>query len=455
MDYLIMLAVLFALFHRSIFCSYVVDDTVRHQVMIQRKKQGVINCLLNHFDDVLYGAGIFRNAQQEYLFTTLLHYANCCLIYSLTDSLMVTILFMVNPVNNQLAIWLNGRRYAISMLACLLAWKFKFLFIPLYVFIGWLHVYAIALPVMILMTPYWPFVPGGVMLIYAIGWKKLKARHDSRKKDFTRHNELQIIRPQKIIIYIKSLGFNFFHTIFPNKPRMYHEFLYYFSRYDKDNKIGYSFNLEFFKGLIVCVFTTYEIFFQHNIWMVWWLVFITQWCNVYGVTQNAADRYCSLAGIGLMFTLNKYIVMTPSPYTEILYTIFISFYVLRYFPLFRAYTSITNFHQYHINLEPSAVESRTLQATRAINARDPFTAFALIKEGLKYRPNDFKLLILMSQTLFAMQKYEAAQKVLDIAEKHVPDGEIDECKVEFAKIRSNPQLQPIKLNRKQRRARGV
>jgi len=398
----------------------------------------------------LYGAGIFRNAKQEYLFTTLLHFTICVLIYDITDSLMVSVLYMVNPVNNQTAVWLNGRRYAIGVLCCLLVWKFKILFLPLYAFAVWLHVHAIALPILILTTKYWYLVPMGFLTFYVFGWKGLKSRHDIRKKDFAGINELQKIRPQKLIIYVKTLGFYFFHTIFPNKPRMYHEFLYYFSRYPDDIKRGYSFNFEFFKGLAVCTFAGYEIVIQHNFWMLWWLAFISQWGNIYGVTQNAADRYCSLAGIGLMVTLNKYILILPTP--SIAYTFFITFYILRYLPLFRAYTSIDNFHYYHINIEPGAVESRTLQATRCLAKNDPFSAYALIKQGILYRPQDFKLLLLMSQVLFAMKKFEPAQQILNVAEKHVPLGDEEDCKREFEKIRTNPSMQPPKPNRKDRRA---
>ena len=452
MEYLYLLLATIVLFHRAVRLGYIVDDNVMYKKWKDRKslsfKQWPLKTRIWY---AFQGAGVFRNRVQEHLFTFVLHYTICCLIYKATGSLLASALYLCNPVNNQVAIWLNGRRYQLGILCALAAWNFKWLFLPLYLFSTWIHVGVVAFPILMLATKWWYLVVPSIALLSVIGWKRIYGRFKSRRKDFHKDNELQKIKPQKIVIYIKSLGFYFFHTIFPNKPRMYHEFLYYFSRYPSEVKRGYSLNFEFFKGLAVFIFIMYEIFIQNNIWAAWWIVFISQWCGICTVTQNVADRYCSLAGVGLMVILSKYLNMLPYPYMQIAYTFFFTFYVIRYLPLFWAYKNIDNFHQYHINIQPDAVESRTLQAVRYMRLGDPFTAFAILKKGLYYRPKDFKLLITMSQTFFAMNMPDKALQTLDIAGKFVPLGDEEDYITESEKIRKDPKLGGKVMNRKQRR----
>ena len=264
-DYLILFAIFIVFFFRIIFCGYVVDDEVWNA-----KLKGHLDNFKSAKKDFkyfkgmlwmgLYGAGIFNNPVIEHLFNAILHFAVSALILKATGSFMVALLYMINPVMNQTALWLNGRRYLVCTLCCIAAWCFPIAFIPLYAFSAWIHVSGVMLPVMILFTDLWWMVIAGVALGGTLGYKKMIKRYQSRKVAFAEDNELQRLTPKKAIIVIKSLGYYFFHGIFPNKPRMYHEFLYYFSCYENGKKEGYSFNFEFFKGLAVVAFLIYEIF---------------------------------------------------------------------------------------------------------------------------------------------------------------------------------------------------
>lgn len=459
MEYLYLFLATVVLFHRAVKLGYIVDDVVMYQFWKKRKSYSLEKFpIKSRVWHALHGAGVFRNRVQEHFFTLAVHYINCCLIYKVSGSLLASLLYLCNPVNNQVALWLNGRRYQIGILCALLIWNFKWLFIPLYAFAVWIHVGIVALPILVMFTM--PTLYGlvssilGAAVLYVFGWKKISGRFKSRRKDFAKDNELQKLRPGKLVVYVKCLGFYFFHTILPNKPRMYHEFMYYFSRYPSEIKRGYSFNFEFFKGLAVVAFIGYEIFVQYNVWAIWWIVFISQWCMVVTVTQNVADRYCSLAGVGLMVILAKYVNLLPAPYMHIVYTFLFTFYILRYLPLFWAYQNIDNFHKYHINIQPDAIESRSLQAVRYLRMNDAFSAFAVLKVGLRYRPNDFKLLITMSQTFFALNLPEKGLQVLDIAGKYIPVGEEEDFRREAEKIRNHPGLGGRALNRDQRRKKS-
>ena len=151
--------------------------------------------------------------------------------------------------------------------------------------------------------------------------------------------------------------------------------------------------------------------------------------------MNSADRYCSLANVGVMVILAGHIQMLPDPYSYIVGTAVAVFYVMKYVPLFRAYLNLEQFHKYHINLTPEAVSSRFFLSKEYIARKDVHSAFALIKEGLKYKPYDFKLLLCFIECMIYLGKIEQALKAMDYTEKYIPKGEEEDCKNLFEGIR--------------------
>lgn len=466
MEYLLLSLIVFIFFFKTLQMGYCVDDNYIAENVERHKKSERKIPWTYWLYSLLFSAGVLKNVFQEHLFTMALHAANTCMVYKVTGSFMVAFLFAITPVNNQIAIWLNGRRYAVSILCVLLAWQFKYLFIPLYVFSTWLHVYAIALPILMLFTDKWFYVPIGLGLMFLVGWPRIKARFMTRRVEWSKNNELQIIRLKKIIFYIKSLGWNFFHTLLPWKPRMYSDFLYNAGRTKEGNEQAYSLNREFWKGMVVVLYIGWEIIFNHSIWALWWVIFISQYCNIITVLMNASDRYCSLAGIGLIALLVQRVNILPSPYREIVYASLITFYILKYIPLFRAYESIDKFHGYHIALDPEHPRSRLLLADIYLEQlNDPIRAMAVTKEGLKYRPKDFELILKMAKILFAMKNWDQCVRTMEVAKKYYPLGEEEEFELAFAELKAEaekrkglrPPLkfqQPVKPNRAQKRAMG-
>lgn len=404
----------------------------------------------------LYGAGLFPNPKHDHVFSVGLHIFNASLIYSISNSLLASLLWLVCPVNNQVSLWLNGRRYSIAIALCLLAWQFKFLAIPLYIAAIYIHVSAVVFPLLLLLTPYWWVTLAAIPLFLAIGFPWMKATYISRKSEFAKDNELQKINHKKAILYVKSIGYNFFHTLFPFRPSMYHEHLFYFSRYEWANKEGYSFNASFFRGLVVLGIVLASIS-QGNIWAAWWLVFISLYSNIITVTMNAADRYCSLAAVGLFIWMASIINSLPGEWSAIVATALFVFYWVKYDALYRAYSTVENFYLYHINLQPDGVKQRVFLAELYLNKNDPAAALYFIKKGLKYRPKDPELLLMFAKIMFAIGKSEACRKVLDAAQSNMPIGEEEIAKKELDEIRlqldtiekSKPVM--VQANRMQRR----
>lgn len=438
MNYLILFGAMVGLFYKALYCGYVVDDlTMKGSLEGYKKsiKSGELKLFSNRFFNIIqtfcYGAGAFNTAKQEYVFTLTLHYINCCLIYHMSGSLMGALLYLVNPINNQTALWMNGRRYALTILNILLIWNWKWLGFILFPFCALIHVGGLFEPFLFMWTKYWPFIPIGLAVGYFIYKNNIHDRWIQRKSEFKKGNENQNITPKKLILYVKSVGYNFVNCILPLKPAMYHNFLFYFSNDAASTAEGYSLNFDFYKGLAVTSFLGYMIIAQHNFWAFWFLLFISGWCNLYQVTMNASDRYCSLANVGAMLLLAGVITHLPGQYQIPIFVGLITLYVIKYQPLFRAYTSVENFYLYHLNQQPDLVNPRYYLAKFYLDHNDIYSAFAIIKQGLKFRPYDFKFLLMMMEILFQLGKIEAGLQVMRVCEKCCPDLEKEDCKVFF------------------------
>lgn len=457
MNYLILLGATIALFYKAFYCGYVVDDVIRATRMIEFKKSLKEKKITLHFflKQAVYGAGIFKNAYQEYSFNIALHYINCCLIYHMSHSFIGALFYLCNPINNQTALWMNGRRYALSILCVLLAWNWHILALVLFPALAWLHVSGLVGIILFCWTPYWPLIPVVGLVTFFVFKEHWYGVLINRKSEFKIGNENQNITWKKLILYVKSVGYNFFNCILPFKPAMYHNFLFYFSN-DPDNTAeGYSYNFDFYKGIAVLMFIGYMIVAQHSFWAFWFLLFISPWCNLYQVTMNAADRYCSLANVGAMLLLVNLINQLPDVYKVPVFVAFLIFYVIKYQPLFRAYTNIENFYLYHLSQQPDLVNPRYYLAKYYLDNNDIYSAFAMIKIGLKYRPYDFKFLLCMMEILFQMGKIEAGLQVMKICEKCCPPLETEDCKAFFdtLKVKFKRHIDDIAL-RDQMRAKN-
>lgn len=418
--YLTISVITFLFFERAMYCGYVVDDDsmVQRLKAIKEKKKTTINHWLYFIRLSFYGAGFFRNAKQEHLFTIIIHWLNCMLIYKATGSLVAALLYCINPINNQTVLWLNGRRYAVTVLMVLLAWNFWPLAIPCLMFAAFIHASGYPAPLLWMWTPIWPvsFVVSGLMMVAGIN--KQREILLARKMEFKENNENQNLNPKKIILYVKSVGYHFFNCIFPIKPAMYHDFLFYFSATNQGTSDGYKINFDFFKGIAALSLIGYLIIVHQSFWAFWFILFISMWCNIYQVTMNASDRYCSLANVGVMALVAEWSMKLPSPYSWSVVSGLAVLYALKYFPLFRAYRGVELFHKYHLNLDPFLVNPRFFLSKIYIAKKDPFSAFAVIKDGLRYRPYDFKLLLSFIEVLFALGRRKDALNVMEFVEKN-------------------------------------
>ena len=325
----------------------------------------------------------------------------------------------------------------------LLALNYNLFFLPFIGLSSWLHVISV---------PGLLFMDNMYLLLFAIpvvalfAYKKHKARFISRGKAFSEDNELMKLDIKKAIVYIKTFGYYVTHILFPI-PKMYHKNLYYFGRYKEGKDRGYRIDSEFWKGLIIFLFFSYEMA-MGNYWAFWFVLFISQWCGILTVTMNAADRYCSLPMVGLLMVCLKYLNFVPIQYRLIIISVFVTMWIIKYIRMTRAYTNLHQFYEYHLEINPADIEARVYYSEKLIQS-EPFKALTLINDGLKYTPYDFKLLISMVLLQATLGRHDQVETFMKRAEQVIPLGEEEDTKIEFARMRKDMFEQS--LTRKQKR----
>lgn len=435
-DYGIIFALSIALFWRALRCGLVVDDVNMHPWAqdykeLYRKKEVSLSYMIWN---VLQGAGLFKNIKLDYAFTVLLHTVNACLVLKVSNLLPAALLFLCHPLNNQVALWLNGRRYSISIFCVLASWAFWPVAVLLYPFAVWLHISGVMFPFLFLATPFWINVPVGLAVCYLVGFKRFKERALGRMSQYPEQTELFKIHWKKAIFYVKHLGYYFQIILFPTKPRMYHEYHFYFPRYQSAIDKAYRIDWDFARGAAVVAYFGYEIIVNHSFWSFWFVLFITQYAGIFTTTMNVSDRYCSLAGIGLLVLLAQKLALLPEPYSTAALWSILAFYAVVYNPLFWAYQSWEKFMLYHTAIEPAGPRQRLHLAQLHLNNKDQFSAFYHLKKGLRQRPNDFDMLYAMANVALLMQSPKNALIMIKRAEENIPLHDEEVSRKELDKI---------------------
>ena len=136
--------------------------------------------------------------------------------------------------------------------------------------------------------------------------------------------------------------------------------------------------------------------------------------------MHAADRYCSMAGIGLTILLAQKIALLPQPYSTAVLFSFLTLYAVKYDPLFYAYQTWQKFIQYNINITPEGSRQRCIMARFYILRKDLFSAFAVLKQGINLRPDSFDMLFMMAEVGLALGFHEEVINLVERAEKRIP-----------------------------------
>lgn len=257
--------------------------------------------------------GLRVNPQEEHLITTVIHGLVCVFIYlafGATDiSFLAALLFCLNPINNQVSVWIAGRAYALTTLFMLMALTFPIV-APLFLLLVSYHFAGTFAPLALLGSKIsWAvyFLP----LIWAFHYRSFKHTIIEKIKA-EMFDEDKKVKPQKLILVVKTFGFYLTHTLIPIKTTFYHSFLQSMAGNIIMRKRAYSLDRFFWIGSVSITGILY--YWTHHPWdmscfgLLWWCICIAPFCNLFRLSQEIAERYCYQANVGLMYFLAYFII---------------------------------------------------------------------------------------------------------------------------------------------------
>ena len=252
----------------------------------------------------------YNNKAVDHAIPLILHTLNCLLIYFVfgktSIALVTALLFLLNPVNLQAGIGLSGRFYSLSVTVVLLMLLFKIIAPVFYIAILTFNFSAILAPLLFLGTDYWYWVLLIPTMIFAYRTRIYNYEWEQTKLKLTTRGLTQM-GWWRIVLGFKTFGYYTLHCLFPRKCGMYHQFMYTYGFTDEDNKKWQKVDKDFWIGVAVIATVAVGIitnFHGVRYGLLWWCLFIPQWCNFYKMYQQpVAERYEYLPNIGLMYAL--------------------------------------------------------------------------------------------------------------------------------------------------------
>ena len=357
----------------------------------------------------------YTNPKVEHLITTIIHTINCCLIYWLFGcnniSLLTALLFALNPVNNQCSIWLSGKPYSLSTMAMLLGLCILPSLPIFYAFSLWFSANTIMLPILFTFKqPHWYILALPILGIF-FSWRirrTIKRRYDSAPTEAIKFSI------NKLIIFFKTLGYYFVLCLFPVKIGMFHSYLNSYSMNEEANKKWYKIDIYFIIGLLLTCIVIANLFLKFTpqaYGLLWFFIFSIQYCNILLLNHPITERYIYLANIGLMYLLALSIISTPFMW------IFLTAYAIRLFYFTPAYKNMISYWKSNIENFPDVALGYN-QYALALNAYgNGGSALDSLVSGVQYEPRDFKVNYNLANMLIQSGMTDKAVKFIKVAEE--------------------------------------
>lgn len=320
----IVLAIAAITWHYGLFCGFVSDD---HATIERRKdiipegernpkkeaywrkvfNDGPVLFYLNRVMWKIVGQSHFA----WHLLTFCIHIANTYLFYLVASTILepkvalfAALIWTINPMQNQIAVWCSGRPYgiaAIFSLICLLYWHNPFIVLPFYLLAIFTNVSVILLPILIkLLHPLtWQGNLYIGLLLLAIPWLvwKFVQRFGKGALVLDRQNYQFSIRRMNNIarVYMYYL----FACLFPVKMGWYHQGGF---RYNTDWD---GFNIWALGGYGLIVY------FLRESAGVWFLLGMLPNMNIFATNSYLQDRYIYFGSMGLALLVAPYLAQWP------------------------------------------------------------------------------------------------------------------------------------------------
>ena len=321
-----LILVTLAAWHYAIRCGFISDD---HAVLEQRldiipdeekrpKKEsywlkafndGIVTFFIN---EVMTKLRLRKSPFAWHVLTLSLHIGNVVLLYKLLSSLlgepvaMVSVLlWSINPMLNQVVVWISGRPYSTAMLLCLVAmlnWQNPLIVIPLYMLAVMTNISIAFVPVLlkIIHPQDWQTTLYVVIMFVVgfpyIGWKFYKRFTQALVID----RENFRWKNRRIFTLLRLYGYYIWTLCVPIRMGWYHQ-------------VGFRYNKKWERFNFWTLISTIVVAFilKHDIAAWWFLLGLFPNMNINASNSFVQDRYVYFGSVGLAIIAAHY--FTPYP----------------------------------------------------------------------------------------------------------------------------------------------
>ncbi len=368
--------------------------------------------------------GRYRSGPQvDHALTMLIHATVAVFIYlgfgKNEISFIAALLFSLNPTNNQGSVWISGRAYALSALGMTFAMAFPAIgqagillatytnpgfFAPLALF-GSSH----ALILFFLPLAWW------------INWSRFSrnVKYKMEKEMFT---EDKAIKPEKIVLVLKTFGFYTLLTLFPFQNAFYHSFLQ--SSAGSGRHRAYSMKDRFFWiGIAFALgILAYWILVPWNMisfGLLWWCVCLAPFCNLMRMSQEIAERYCYLPSVGLMIAFAS--ILHPIAFYCIL-----TLYATRLWWYMEAFADEYYLLEHSCLNDPAAWFAWHVRGMKRWDNKSYQEAVIIWTMARMLSPQEFKVNFNIATALAMSGHLEESKQFIEIAANNIPPGQEEE-----------------------------
>lgn len=367
------------------------------------------------------------NPQTDHAITMILHALVCAFIYvgfgANQASFLAAILFSFNPINNQGSVWISGRGYVLSALGMTAAMAMPLL-APAWLMLACYSNAGFLAPLVFLGSEYAWFMLI-VPFIWFFYWRRFRANVEEkiRQEMYTEDKKIHI---RKLVLFIKTASFYFIHSIIPLKTTFYHSYMQSMAGAGKEK--AYSLKDRFF-WLGVVIFGGIFWYWFTQPWdmvsfgLLWWVVTLAPFCNLFRCHQEISERYCYLPNVGLMVALAT--ILLASPLWSI---IFVTMYATK------MWFWQDSFQDDYFLVEASCVASPDswfawhVRAMKRWDQQSYQEAVILWTMARLISPKEFKILFNIATALKLGRHDKEALSFMEQAERNIPGGQEEMAK---------------------------
>lgn len=406
----ILVAVYFFFYFRTIWYGTIIDDQDAQGKGATEKTTDFWLNLKRQF-----GGTYIVNTRVSHSFNFVIHLINCLLVYWIFGyndvSFMATLLFMLNPVNNQVSLWLSGRAYGTATTLLLIGFVLLPVF-PLFygLAFGW-SINVFFAPLIFLFTDY-KLMALVLPLVAYICRKRFVPTIVNRSKTVT--PEMKTVSLKKLILFFKTYAYYFLHCLFPVRIGMCHEYLHSYGLSKEETEKWYKLDKYFYFG-IALLLSVIAIIATGNgseyLGIIWFTIFIMQWCNLMVINHLITERYTYIANIGLMVLLSQLTYATP------LIWVILAFYATRLWYFTPVYKDCLGFWKSNTENFPEVAMGYNQYGLESNKYGNVGTGFDIFLRGVQYRKQDFRLNYNIANLLAGQGRWDIIKEFIVRAEE--------------------------------------